>query len=92
MTASITTVVELAQDVLRGWEMNWDGQRVYAGAITDAELTDGEQRRAEGDRIAIDAELRAEAAGIDVLDVIYLAEQFLECRAPSVHAVSHHVA
>jgi hypothetical protein len=78
--ASTITIAELAQDVLQGWEMNWDGQDVYGKARTGAAMVKGEQMQAEGDRIAGDAELRAEAAGIDILDVLYCAKHLLEAK------------
>jgi hypothetical protein len=59
----IVDVTSLAQDMLRGWEMADEGERI------------GAQMQEEGNKIANDAEERAEAAGIDALDVIYLAQQ-----------------
>jgi hypothetical protein len=71
LDTSITTTVtvtSLAHDVLRGWEMAREGQRI------------GEQMQAAGDKIVADAEMRAEVAGIDVLDVIYLALQLRDAK------------
>jgi hypothetical protein len=94
LDTSIATIEGLAQDVLRGWEMNWEGQRVYAKAVADAArieaasgkdavwnlMSVGEQMQTEGDRLTVDAEVRAEAADIDMLGVLYVAEQLLDAK------------
>jgi hypothetical protein len=71
----IVAVTSLAQDMLRGWEMADEGQRI------------GAQMQEAGNKIANDAEARAVAAGIDE-DVIYLAEQLLEAKRDARAAVT----
>jgi hypothetical protein len=96
-TTTTTTVTSLAQDVVRGWEMAWEGRRIWREAEDEANRIGatyedekhkalwcrrdaGEQMQAAGDKIVIDAEMRADAAGIDILDVIYLAEQLRDAK------------
>jgi hypothetical protein len=80
---SITNVRTLAHDVVRGWEMAWEGQRIYDEAHSGSNLDGmdtGEQMEATGDEIATAAERRAKADGIDILNVLYVAEQLLDAK------------